>query len=374
MGEGRWTPLRLFSDVCSDITDPYLRLACHLAEEGRSGVAPNPLVGCVIVRDGEIVGRGVHLRFGGPHAEAVALAEAGDRASGATAYVTLEPCNHHGKTPPCTQALIAAGISRVVIGMPDIDPEVTGGGADVLREAGVEVEFAEDPSPFEEQNTPWLHRLETGRPWVRLKTAVSLDARTALRDGKRARMSDPVTDTLTMRLRRMADAVLVGARTAEVDDPALTVRDPDGRLAVNQPIRVVLGRNAVPDAGLLTDGKGRAIALVPQEWASEAPVGVEVLGYDGSEGLLSAIETLGLIGVTHLLVEAAGGLLTAFWERDLIDELVLYHAGGMAGPDAPALFLHPQDPSGETLDTKMRAVETGIVGEDAVTVWRRKED
>ena len=362
--------MRLFDDDTSQISDPYLRRAYELAESGRGSTSPNPVVGCVIVRDDEMVGTGAHLEFGGAHAEVIALADAGDAARGATAYVTLEPCNHNGKTPPCTEALLRAGIAKVVIGMADPNIGVTGGGAATLAQGGVDVEFSSDASAFQGQNEAWLHFMETSRPWIRVKTALSLDGRTAMRDGERATISGPATSEITMRLRAMADAVLVGARTAEVDQPALTVRDREGNAAKKQPIRVVMGRNAAPKADLLTDGFGRAIALLPQEWASDAGDDVEVLGYDSSTGIAGAIETLGSIGITHLLVEAGGGLLTALWETDLIDEMVLYHAGGMAGRDAPEAFYGRQQGEADALERRMTVTETGIVGGDAVTVWR----
>lgn len=366
--------MRLFDNDASQISDPFLRRAYELAESGRGTTSPNPVVGCVIVRDGEVVGIGAHLTFGGAHAEVIAIADAGDAACGATAYVTLEPCNHHGKTPPCTVALLHAGIARVVIGMPDPNVGVSGGGAAVLAAGGVDVEFSPDPSPFERQNEAWLHYVETSRPWIRVKTALSLDGRTAMRDGERARISGPETDEITMRLRSMADAVLVGARTAEVDQPALTVRDPEGNLTKRQPIRVVMGRNAAPKADLLTDSLGRTIALLPQEWTSDVADGVEVLGYDSSAGIAGAVETLGAIGITHLLIEAGGGLLTALWETDLIDEMVLYHSGGMAGRDAPEAFYGHHQGETDALQRRMTVTETGIAGGDAVTLWRRASE
>ena len=366
--------MRLFDDDASQVSEPFLRRAYELAENGRGTTSPNPVVGCVIVKDGEIVGSGAHLEFGGAHAEVIAIADAGDAARGATAYVTLEPCNHHGKTPPCTEALLRAGIVRVVIGMPDPNVSVRGGGAAALSTGGIDVEFSSGPSTFERQNEAWLHYVETSRPWVRVKTAVSLDGRTAIRDGERVRVSGPKTDEVTMRLRSMADAVLVGARTAEVDQPALTVRDPEGNLTKRQPIRVVMGRNAAPEADLLTDGLGRAIALLPQEWTSDVADGVEVLGYDGSAGIAGALETLGAIGITHLLIEAGGGLLTALWETDLIDEMVLYHSGGMAGRDAPGAFYGHHQGGRDVLQRRMTVTETGIAGGDAVTLWRRASE
>lgn len=367
--------MRLFTDVAARVEDPFLARAFELAERGRGTTSPNPMVGCVIVHRGRVVGEGFHAKAGGPHAEVVALSDAGDAARGATAYVTLEPCTHYGRTPPCSEALIEAGVASVVIGMPDTSSQAAGG-AKELRAAGIEVRFAEDPEPFVELNEAWLHHLRRGRPYVHVKTALSLDARPTARAGVRSRVSGPESLALTMRLRSAADAVMVGAATARIDDPALTVRDPEtGAPAEHQPVRIVLARTAVPDVGLFHDGLGETFALAPA--SAQVPAGVSFVRYDtGGEpaaGLTSAFAALDTLGIRRVLVEAGPGLFTALWDSGLIDELTLVHAGGVFGTGAPVLFDPPGGPDDAVstqLERRMMAVEAGVIGDDAVTVWR----
>ncbi len=370
----------LFGDETASLEHPHLRRAARLALRGLGAVHPNPLVGCVIVRDGEVVGEGFHAESGGPHAEVVALAEADGEAEGAECFVTLEPCAHHGRTPPCTDALIAAGVARVTIGMPDPNPGVTGGGARLLAEAGVEVTVAEDPSPFELLNEDWLRWIRSGRrmPWVDAKVALSLDGRPALRPGERARITGGKAARLTARLRSASDAVLVGAETVRVDDPALTVRDEDGVPAERQPLRVVLCRSTLPDpaARVFSDGPGGATLLVPTTLAGEAArtlPGIRLLPYDADAGLRGALGELARHDVVRLLVEPGPRLLASLVDADAVDRLVVLHAGGFAGEDAPGAVARPSVPGPPSLHRRYRAVETSIVGGDAVTVWRRRE-
>ncbi len=365
--------MRLFSDESTRISGPFMRRAYELALRGAGATSPNPMVGCVITRNGEIVGEGFHERAGDPHAEAVALSQAGPRAERSTAYVTLEPCDHHGRTPPCSEALVTHGVAAAVIGMPDPDP-LAGGGAARLREAGLRVEFESDPTPYESLNEEWLFFLRTGRPFVRVKIALSLDGRPASREGVRCKVTGAGGARVTMRLRARADAVLVGAATAQIDNPSLTVRDPDGIVHERQPLRVVVGRDGVPAVGLFSDGAGDSLALVPHSALETVPPGVGALGYDADGGLDAAVRALGDRGVRNLLVEAGPRLLTALWGADLIDEIVVVHAGGMFGPTASAAFLGMQEVEEGRLSCRMRPVEAGIEGDDAVTVWRRAGD
>lgn len=345
--------MRLFSDSASAVDDRYLARALELAERGLGATWPNPAVGCVLVREDRIVGEGFHPRAGEPHAEVFALRDAGDDARGATAYVTLEPCAHHGKTPPCADALIEAGVARVVIGMRDPNAEAAGGAAR-LRDAGIEVVFAENPEPFAELNEGWLKRVATGRPYLRAKIALSLDGRMSFEPARRAAITGPSGAVLTRRLRAASDAVAVGAATLVADDPALTVRSADGTLAPRQPLRVVLVRTTMPpvEAQLFTDNAAETLVL------------------DASEGLQSAFRALGERGVGSVLVEPGPRLLTALWAEDLLDELVVVHAGGMAGQSAPVSFLGEADREGDALTRRMQVAEAGIVGDVAVTVWR----
>ena len=367
---------RLFGDVCDSVREPYLRRACRLAERGRGTTSPNPVVGCVLVRDGRVVGEGWHERAGGPHAEAVALASAGDAARGSTAYVTLEPCAHVGRTPSCASALIEAGVGRAVIGTSD-PHTLARGGAEMLSHAGVEVEFADDPAPFNELITEWLHFASTGTPFVRVKVALSLDGHSTLVPGSPSRISGREASALTMRLRSEADAVMVGVATALSDDPALTVRGDDGSAAARQPRRVLLGRASQPPASLrmLHDGAGVVTLLAPEGVPTEPMLArlVDTRSYALSDGLAGALNVLGGSGVVSLLVEAGPRLLTALYDGALIDELVLVHGGGMAGTSAPDLYLGADGATG-SLAKPLHVVDAGRCGADAVTVWRPDEE
>jgi diaminohydroxyphosphoribosylaminopyrimidine deaminase/5-amino-6-(5-phosphoribosylamino)uracil reductase len=365
---------RHFGDPYAVVADPHLRRACVLAERGRGTTSPNPLVGCVLVRDGEVVGEGWHERAGGPHAEVVALDQAGERARGATAYVTLEPCSHTGRTAPCTEALARAGVGRVVVGMPDPNP-VAGCGAEVLRRSGIDVAFAEDARPFQELDVEWLHRARTGRPFVRVKVALTLDGRPTLAAGVRSALTGEASREFAMRLRAHADAVLVGAGTMAIDDPALTVRDADGAPAGRQPHRVVLTRTEQPSptARMFHDGLGAVTVLLPDAVEIDmelARAGAIALPYDTAAGLRGAVAALADIDVVSVLVEAGPRLFSALLADDLVDELVVLHAGGFAGEDAPALFVGESQDDPATLDRPLRAVEAAVIGDDAVTVWR----
>lgn len=367
----------LFSDPASRVEDPFLRRAFLLAERGRGTASPNPLVGCVVVREGEVVGEGFHERAGGPHAEVVALAQADQRARGAHAYVTLEPCNHTGRTPPCAPAVVAAGISGVTIGMRDPNPAVNGGGACRLLESGVAVRWATDPAPFEEQNEAWLHRLRSGLPWVRVKVALSLDGHATLRSGRRSRITGEGGRALTMRLRSAATAVAIGARTLAIDDPSLTERDEGDVTTRRQPHRIVLSQSTVPEpsASMFRDGHGACTLVVSDTAVAPArerlqASGVRVLTYSPKDGARGMLKRVADAGIDDVLVEAGPGLFTALWDNELIDELVLVTAGGAGGAVAPPLYHGAPEMSGNCLRIRMHATEAGVVGEDAVTVWR----
>ncbi|MDO9557839.1 MAG: bifunctional diaminohydroxyphosphoribosylaminopyrimidine deaminase/5-amino-6-(5-phosphoribosylamino)uracil reductase RibD [Coriobacteriia bacterium] len=359
------------------MSDPILQRAVMLAERGRGATSPNPMVGCIVVFDGVVVGEGFHELAGGPHAEVTALRQAGERARDATVYVTLEPCNHYGKTPPCTAALQSAGVARVVIGMPDPDPHVSGGGADVLRSAGVDVVFASDATPFEMLNEAWLKRLRTGLPWVRVKLGLTIDARAAMVSGRRSTITGTGGVTIARQLRAGSTAVAVGAATVDVDDPKLTVRDDAGVLVGRQPLRVVLSRTSVPERGrgLFARDTENAL-LVTSDRTSGAALdalvreGVRVAVYPYAEGINGALRALVAEGVDDVLIEAGPGLMSALWSAGCIDELFVVQAGGMAGNAAPPLYLGSADAAGTDLAPRMRAVEAGTEGDDAVVVWR----
>lgn len=365
----------LFSDPSVGIANPMLRRAYALAEQGRGTTSPNPMVGCVVVRDGEVVGEGFHERAGGPHAEVVALDAAGPAARGAHVFVTLEPCNHFGKTPPCVDRLLAEGVAAVTIGMPDPSPEAAGG-ASALQSAGVNVVWSDDASPFEAQNEGWLTRLRLGRPFVRAKVALTLDGRPALAARRRARITGAGGRAITMKLRSEATAVAVGAATLAVDDPRLNVRDEADAAQSRSPRRYVVSRTSVPSSGacVFTDGHGCTFVTSSVVAAAELDdlrdAGGRVLRYQYAEGLHGALASIGEDGVNDLLIEAGPALFSALWRERLIDELVVVNAGGMSGNGAPALFLGQPDADGEDLAPVFYPVETGIVDNDAVTVWR----
>lgn len=368
--------MSLFSDDAERIDDPFLRRAYEIAELGRGRTSPNPIVGCVIVRNGVIVGEGYHARAGDDHAEVAALKAAGPNASGATAYVTLEPCNHFGKTPPCVPALVRAGIREVVIGMRDPNPEVTGDGAKALADAGLAVRFADDPSPFERQNEAWLHRLATGRPFVTVKVALSLDGKPALRVGRRARITGAGGAKATMFLRSRSTAIAVGASTAAIDDPLLTVRNEDGAALGRQPLRVVLARTSVPrpNLSMLRDGKGPVLLVVSERADDDAVAAFERAGgavarYEYASGIEGALRAVASHGVNDVLVEAGPALLTTLHEGAFVDRLALLTGGGFAGNAAPPSYLGPADSAGNDLDRRYVVEECVAMEEDAVVVW-----
>lgn len=365
--------MRLFSDSLR-IADPYLHRAAELALRARGATAPNPLVGCVVVRDDAIVGEGFHPRAGAPHAEVFALAHAGERARGADVYVTLEPCNHHGRTPPCAEALIAAGVARVVIGMPDPTPQARGG-ATALRDHGIDVEFAADPTPFAELNEGWLKRVSVGLPLVTAKVGASLDGRVSLIAGGRSSMTGPHGARVTQMLRAASDAVLVGAATVIADDPALTVRDSVGALAEHQPLRVVLVRGTCPprDARLFTDGAAPTLVIAGPDADERAlaalPANVLVERLGEGDVLEQALALLGSRGVNELLVEPGPRLFGSLVESSALDRLVTVYAGGIGGPHAVPMSAWGGSAS-DALAHPYSPVETGIVGDVSVTVWR----
>lgn len=318
--------------------------ALKLAARGLFGTDPNPRVGCVIVRDGRVLGEGYHERAGGPHAEAVALAAAGDAARGATVYVTLEPCAHHGRTPPCVDALIAAGVGRVVYACRDPNPRVNGGGAARLEAAGIEVRGGVLEQPARALNPGFISRMERGRPWVRLKLAASLDGRTALADGESRWITGRAARADVQRLRARASAVLTGSGTVLRDDPRLDVRLPG---AWRQPLRVIL------DAGLATETSARVLrppgeALLfavpgqdPQRAADLRLAGARVEELPqgpGGVSLPAVMARLAALEMNEVHVECGATLAGALWSARLVDELVLYVAPVLLGPDARHLL------------------------------------
>lgn len=307
-------------------------MARAIALAAKGYPAPNPRVGCVLLRAGDVVGEGWHAYAGGPHAEAMALQMAGERARGATALVTLEPCNHTGRTPPCSQALIAAGVRRVVAAVRDPNPKAAGG-LEALRVAGVEVELGLGAEGAERVNAPWLTAVRRQRPYVCLKAACSLDGRIALPSGESRWITGPAARREGHRLRAEMGAVLVGRRTVELDDPLLTVRLGPRSPVVNQPLRVVLDPSARLAATyrLFCDGlptlRFVATGRAEREGDAELPA---------PEGRFDPVAVLGALyarGVTGLLVEGGGQTHAAF--LPLADRLELF-VGNVALGAGPA--------------------------------------
>lgn len=323
-----------------------MRAALQESRAALGTTAPNPAVGCVIVRDGRIVGRGRTQPPPGAHAEVVALAEAGDLARGAEAYVTLEPCSHYGRTPPCTGALIAAGVDAVHFSIEDPDPRVAGSGARALRDAGIQVEEGDGAAEAERINEAFLKHRRTGRPFVIAKFAASLDGRIAAASGDARWVSGAAARSWAHDLRATVDAIVAGSGTVLADDPHLTAR-PGGALAARQPLRVVIdGAGRAPVTARVFDTAARTLvattAAAPAAWRDALVArGVEVAllpGGDGGHVNLDA--TLGLLGdrgVLTVLVEGGGILLGALFDQRYVDRLYAVIAPLIIGAsDAPA--------------------------------------
>jgi diaminohydroxyphosphoribosylaminopyrimidine deaminase/5-amino-6-(5-phosphoribosylamino)uracil reductase len=316
----------------------WMKRALDLAARGRGAVEPNPMVGAVVVQGDALVAEGWHQRYGGPHAEVHALAAAGEAARGATLYVTLEPCCHHGKTPPCTDAMIAAGVGRVVAAMADPFPQVAGRGAELLRRAGVAVEVGLCAAEARRLNAPYLKLLETGRPWVIAKWAMTLDGRIATRTGDSKWISNAASRRVVHELRGRVDGVLVGVGTALADDPLLTARPPGPRT----PTRVVLdSRLRLPLASQLVRTAREAptlvvtTALAPGDRRDTLLRGgceVLLLPHDGERASVAALlDELGRRRFTNLLVEGGGEVLGSFLDAGAIDEVHVFMAPRLMG-------------------------------------------
>jgi diaminohydroxyphosphoribosylaminopyrimidine deaminase/5-amino-6-(5-phosphoribosylamino)uracil reductase len=315
----------------------WMARALELAERGRGHVEPNPLVGAVLVRDGRPDGEGWHQRYGGPHAEVHALAAAGEDARGATLYVTLEPCCHHGQTPPCTDAVIRAGIARVVAAMADPFPAVAGKGAGQLRAAGVEVEFGPGAAAARRLNAPYLKLLAASRPYVHAKWAMTLDGKIATRSGDSKWVSNEASRRRVHELRGRMDAILVGVGTVLADDPQLTARPPGPRTAA----RVVLdshGRLPLTSALVRTAREVPTVvataAAPPAQVAELHAAGCEVLtlpATDGRPTVDALLVELGRRRMTNVLVEGGAAVLGSFLDAGAIDEVHVFLAPLLAG-------------------------------------------
>lgn len=330
----------------------YMAYAIRLAEQGRYTTSPNPCVGCVVVLGGAIVGEGWHQQAGGPHAEVFALRQAGEQAKGATAYVTLEPCSHYGRTPPCCEALAEAGVTRVVIAMQDPNPTVSGRGIAYLQSQGIAVDVGVCQAQAEALNPGFIMRMQSARPWVRVKMAMSLDGRTAMASGESQWITGPAARQDVQRMRAGACVVLSGVGTVLADDPSLNVRlssDALGQsLPVRQPRRVIIdAKQQVPDTAKLfhLPGEVTVYSLSPDEAVHvierEHDTCVQLPGNDhvSLSALLTDLSARYEVNEVH--VEAGQVLCGALLNEGLVDELVVYMAPHVMGDAARGLFVLP---------------------------------
>jgi diaminohydroxyphosphoribosylaminopyrimidine deaminase/5-amino-6-(5-phosphoribosylamino)uracil reductase len=347
--------------------------ALQLAERGLWTTTPNPRVGCVLARDGEIVGEGWHEKAGEPHAEIHALRAAGELACGATAYLTLEPCSHHGRTPPCAEALIAAGVARVVAAMGDPNPLVAGDGLAMLRAAGIATACGLLENEARELNIGFVSRMTRGRPWLRLKAAASLDGKTALNNGVSQWITGPEARRDGQRWRARACAVLTGIGTVRDDDPQLTVREVE---TTRQPLRVVVDSRleTPPTARILQGGPVLVAVAVDDEKRANLlrAAGAEVMLLPNPAGkveLKDLLEELGRRGINEVHAEAGFKLNGSLLREGLVDELLLYLAPCLIGHQASGLFNLPEL---TTLDCKCRLEIRDLrqVGEDIRLIAR----
>jgi len=361
----------------SDFDHACMRRALELAAQGLFGTDPNPRVGCVLAAGGRIIAEGWHERAGEAHAEVRALAVAGAAARGATAYVSLEPCAHEGRTPPCTEALIRAGIARVVYGLDDPDPRVHGGRA-ALRAAGIEVEGGLLAGESAELNPGFVKRHRDGLPWVRVKLGASLDGRTALASGESRYITCKAARQDAQRYRARSSVVLTGIDTVLADDPALNVRLPE---ADRQPLRVVLDSALrLPPGARLIEREGAPLVFTSSEALASSParaalearkVRIEALPLDspGRLSLTAALRRLAELQCNEVWVEAGARLAGAFLAAGLVDELIVYVAPSLLGHEARALA---ELPAPASLDQRLQFRFTGCtpIGDDLRLIAR----
>lgn len=354
--------------------------ALRLAARGRYTAHPNPLVGCVLVKDDKIVGEGWHKKTGEAHAEVNALQDAGDEARGSIAYVTLEPCAHHGRTPPCAEALLEAGVSKVVAAIEDPNAEVTGRGIKLLRDAGIEVRTGLMQSAATKLNRGFLKRVTEHRPFMRLKLAASLDGAIAMASGESQWITGPPARADVQRLRARSGAVMTGIGTVLSDDPSLNVRATDIDTGGLQPIRVILDSYLrMPlAAGMLTlPGTTLVCCTGEPDGSALENANAEVMSFPAVDGRVDAdavLQELAARGVNEVLVEAGPGLAGHLLEKDLVDELVIYQAPHIMGSQTMGLVTTP---SWEALADRQSLTITDvrrIGGDTRITATHRQSN
>lgn len=328
-----------------------MTLALRLAEQGLYTTQPNPRVGCVIVKNNQIVGQGAHLKAGEPHAEVFALREAGVDAEGADAYVTLEPCNHHGRTPPCVDALIKAGVKRVVVAMQDPNPLVAGNGIKRLQAHGIEVEIGLMETESKSLNLGFISRMTSALPFVRCKVATSLDGRTALKNGKSLWITSEPARLDVQHWRAQSCAIVTGIGTVLRDNPSMNVRLEN---ATRQPLRVIVdSKLQTPVDCKMLNSELLIISPVVIAYSHDVnnkaafltATGAELLHLPDANGrvdLLALLAKLGSCGVNEVLLEAGQSLNGAFLQAGLINEFIFYYAPKLMGADAKAMFAIPE--------------------------------
>lgn len=356
----------------------FMALAIGLGARGLGQVWPNPAVGCVIVQDGRVLGRGWTQPGGRPHAETMALAQAGVGARGATAYVSLEPCAHHGKTPPCAEALIRAGVARVVSAQTDPDPRVAGRGHQMLRDGGLDVETGVMSAEAERVQRGFLCRVMLGRPMLTLKLATSLDGRIATASGESKWITGAQARLHVHLMRAAHDAVMVGAGTARADDPSLTVRDIG---VARQPVRIVVARTLdLPLDGTLARTAWdvplwlihgpSASASARADWRARGARLIECTETAGGLDLVAAFVALADLGLTRVFCEGGGQLAAGLLAQDLVDDLALFAAGLALGDDGRAA-LGALGLNALAQAPRFRLQESRRVGADLYALWTR---
>jgi len=357
-----------------------MRAALALARRSLGRTWPNPAVGCVVVKDGLVVGRGRTRDGGRPHAEVDALTQAGEAARGATVYVTLEPCSHYGKSPPCADALVSAGVAKVVSALQDPNPQVNGAGHERLRRAGITVEVGEGAAEAADINAGFLMRETEGRPLFHLKTAASLDGRIATASGDSKWITGAAARADGQRLRALHDAILVGANTVAADDPELTCRLPG--LERYSPTRIVLDSQArmSPDSKLALTANKTPVWLICTERAPAAArdalqaKGVEVIevasNAQGRVDVAAAAQALGQRKLTRVLIEGGGEVAASFLGAGLVDRVTSYQAGLLLGADSRSA-VGPLGLEKLGFATRFRLVSARPLAGDVVETWHR---
>lgn len=351
----------------------YMQRALDLAAKGAGFVSPNPMVGAVVVKDGQVIGEGYHQAAGGPHAEVHALNAAGSSARGATLYVTLEPCNHFGRTPPCTEKIITAGIRRIVVAMADPNPKVKGGGNDYLKAQGIEVACGVCQEDARKLNESFIKSITTGLPFVILKMAATLDGRIATRTGDARWVTGEAARARVHAMRHAMDAIMVGIGTVAADDPSLTTRLKSGRGV--DPVRVILDTHLKlnPAARLLASGSNAATYVVcapdagSQKKQRLMEKGAEILEIplrDGYIDLSHLMMRLGRMGITSILVEGGGQVAAGALNSGIVDKVALFYAPKLLVSDQGVPMCRGEGPVKMKDALALKNVDVSRVGED----------